>query len=126
LRRQEPPYERQEQALPRYSFVVLTNPVDGQEDEFNRWYDEVHLHNFLRFVEGAVSVQRFHYVDPLSDAPPWRYLAIYEWDAESPEAARAALSRARDAGRLPIADALDVQTAQHWIFEPLAPALRAS
>jgi hypothetical protein len=26
----------------RNLFVVLSNPVEGREDEYNQWYDEVH------------------------------------------------------------------------------------
>ena len=40
----------------RHVFAVLTNPVEGREDEFNAWYDR-HLHDILRLT-GLVSAFR--------------------------------------------------------------------
>ena len=44
--------------MPRYNLIVLTNPVDGREDEYNDWYTNVHLDDVLK-VPGVVAAQRF-------------------------------------------------------------------
>lgn len=108
--------------MSHFSFVVMSNPVQGHEDEYNHWYDTVHLHDVLA-VEGVVSAQRFRFADIDDDAPPYRYLAVYEWDTDSVESARAALTRARDAGLLPVSETLERSSLGAWFFEPIAPAL---
>jgi hypothetical protein len=30
-------------ATDKQQFLVFTNPVEGREDEYNEWYDNVHL-----------------------------------------------------------------------------------
>ena len=44
--------------MPRYNLIVLTNPVDGREDEYNDWYTNVHLDDVLK-IPGVVGAQRF-------------------------------------------------------------------
>jgi hypothetical protein len=104
--------------MARFVFAVLTNPVEGREDEFNAWYDEVHLPDVLG-VDGVVSAQRFRYHDTAEKASPWRYLALYEWEADSVEDARASLDRAREAGRVPLHPSLDPAHTAAWFFEPI-------
>jgi hypothetical protein len=41
----------------KFTWVVLTNCDADHEDEFNRWYDEVHLGDLLR-VPGIVGARR--------------------------------------------------------------------
>jgi len=38
--------------------VVFSNPVEGKEDEFNEWYDNVHVPELLA-VPGMVSATRY-------------------------------------------------------------------
>jgi len=65
----------------RHIFAVLTNPVEGQEAEFNDWYDNRHVHDVLK-LPGAVSAQRFKLSPEQSAATPYRYLVIYELDTD--------------------------------------------
>ncbi|MGI9624473.1 MAG: hypothetical protein ACR2PK_16700, partial [Acidimicrobiales bacterium] len=74
---------------PAHRLFVYSNPVDGREDEYNDWYDSVHIAEVLE-VEGFVGCQRFS-VDPGTDSAPARYLAIYEIDSEDPVASFATL-----------------------------------
>ena len=56
--------------------VVLTNPVEGREDEYNEWYSDRHLEDVLA-VEGFEAAQRFEFVPSgLSPDAPYRYLAV--------------------------------------------------
>ena len=88
-------------------FVVLTNPSDGREAEYNDWYDRRHLPDVLA-IRGFVAAQRFR-IDALAPAQklPWRYLAIYEVAADAVEAAFAELDVRKGTRRMPISDALD-------------------
>jgi hypothetical protein len=66
-------------AAGRYRMFVFTNPVDGQESDYNDWYDRQHVPDVLR-VPGFLSGQRFAMADPdrqnLVKLP--RYLALFE------------------------------------------------
>lgn len=60
--------------------VVQSRPVAGREDEYNAWYDDVHLPEVLT-VSGFVSAQR--YVTASTDgAEPYPYLAVYEIEGD--------------------------------------------
>jgi hypothetical protein len=71
----------------RYVLLVQTDPVEGREDEYNRWYDNEHLDDMLN-AEGYLSCRRFKVVDSLASDAAFRYLAIYE--IESDDIARTA------------------------------------
>jgi hypothetical protein len=103
--------------MARYTLVVMTNPVEGEEDRFNKWYNEQHIPDLLN-VRGCVSAQRFRHTDPGSN-PPHTYLALYEFEADSADAVRAALTEARDAGNSPVDDSLDKSTARSEVWEPI-------
>lgn len=62
--------------------VVQTNAVAGREDEFERWYDGMHIPEILT-IPGFVAAQRFVLepdARPGETPAPFRYLAIYELD----------------------------------------------
>ena len=69
--------------MPKYTFMVLTNPVEGQEDTYNDWYTNRHLADVLN-VPGFVSAQRFKLADAQrgGSPQPWRYLALYQIDTD--------------------------------------------
>ncbi|WP_148573850.1 hypothetical protein [Nocardioides caldifontis] len=60
--------------------VVLSNALPGREDEFNEWYDAVHVHEMVDVLDGVRSAQRFVRAGPDDTAPPYKYLALYEVD----------------------------------------------
>jgi hypothetical protein len=68
----------------RYLQVVLTSPAPGREDEFNEWYDNVHVPQVLE-MPGFLSGQRFCLVDSDESTGP-RYLVIYEIESDDIEA----------------------------------------
>lgn len=64
-------------------FIVMTEAVDGQEDEFNDWYTNIHCHDTMR-LKGSVAVQRWK-LSPYQlrynsrfVGPEQRWLCIYE------------------------------------------------
>lgn len=59
--------------------IVLTNPQQGSEAEFNRWYDEVHIPDVLNKIGGFVGAHRFRRAEiGLDQNCPWQNLAIYD------------------------------------------------
>ena len=65
----------------KHVVVVLTEPTKGREDEFNDYYENLHLDEVLQST-GWDTAQRFKLVDEQGRACPLPYLALYEVDAE--------------------------------------------
>jgi len=66
--------------------LVFTNAVDGRDDEFNQWYDEVHLVEVLALTEFVDATRH-----KLADAQMFpdqshAYLAIYEYKGDAADA----------------------------------------
>jgi hypothetical protein len=83
----------------KHVLVVLTNAVEGQDDAFNKWYDEQHLPDVLA-IPGFVAAQRYTIApDQMSDPAlhTHRYLALYEIEGDA-NAALAGLGKAVEAG----------------------------
>ena len=91
--------------MPKGVFIVQSNPVDpSRDDEFNQWYDNVHLAD-VKKVPGIVGARRFKILTP--DAAH-RYVAIYEVDADDVQGVMDAIGKAAANGTLPLSDALQL------------------
>lgn len=91
--------------MARYRQIVFTNPVEGREGEFNRWYDEVHLPEVLA-VPGFLSATRYAVTQPGGDIPSHRYVAIYEMEADDPDAVLAEVGARVERGEIAISDTI--------------------
>ena len=99
-------------------FVVLTNPIEGEDDTFNKWYDTTHVPEVLD-VPGVVAAQRYDLAEltipddedlPAQLPPPThRYLVIYELDRE-PEVVMAEFLKRVMSGKLSLGETLDLST----------------
>ena len=66
--------------------LVLSNCIDAaKEQEFNRWYEDVHIPDILD-AGGFHTAYRYESLDP--EATKGKYLAIYETDNIDPAKAR--------------------------------------
>ncbi len=75
-------------AAPAGAGALLLNAMNvapAAEDDFNRWYDEEHLHALSR-VPGTLAARRYR--STAADTGTHRYVAIYH--LESPDVARSA------------------------------------
>jgi hypothetical protein len=99
-------------------FVVLTNPIEGEDNTFNKWYDSTHVPEVLD-VPGVVAAQRYDLAElkipddedlPAQLPPPThRYLVIYELDRE-PETVMAEFLKRVMSGKLSLGETLDLST----------------
>jgi hypothetical protein len=112
-----------EKVMGRYKLIVLSNAVPGREDEYNKWYTNEHLGDVVS-IPGFAAAQRFRQHSLVTGKMAKQYLAIYEMDAESPEAAVAALSAQRASGAMQISDAMD-QDIDCAVFEVCSPQVSA-
>ncbi|HEX4106567.1 MAG TPA: hypothetical protein VHX88_00445 [Solirubrobacteraceae bacterium] len=105
--------------------VVLTHPVEGKEEEYNRWYSEDHLDDVLT-AAGFEAARRFRFIpSKLSRRPAEPYLAIYEVDADRREEAEALLLKTAGTDAMPISDTL-AQPAVTWWFESITDRVEAA
>lgn len=73
--------------MPRYLVLALNGPTlgEGDEEEYNRWYDEVHLPD-LAAVDGILAARRYKVLRsnyPEEQATP--YFAAYEIETDDLE-----------------------------------------
>ncbi|MBB3862187.1 hypothetical protein GGQ88_003485 [Novosphingobium hassiacum] len=89
--------------MPRFKMMVLSNPVGDRDEEFNRWYDEVHLGDVFK-VPGVIGAERYRF----RSGNDWKYLAIYELDCEDPAAVEQELLARAGSDAMHLSDAFDM------------------
>lgn len=106
--------------MARYELIVLSNPVEGQEEEYHRWYDEQHLKDVLS-VDGVVSAQRFKVADITPVAH--RYMAVYGIETDDLAATMGQLGARAGTDSMPMSPAYDGANATVFAYEELGPRL---
>ena len=80
--------------MPRHLLIVHGNARDDRDDELNAWYDGEHLPDVLA-VPGFVRATRYVAQPSVhGELPEYKYLAIYEIEADNLDGALKALSSA--------------------------------
>jgi hypothetical protein len=88
---------------------ALSNPVPGQEEEFNRWYGTDHLFHTV-LIPGILAGQRFRRIEGPWPSGKHDYLTI--WELDDPAYALAQLARARGTDAMPLSPSVDMSTVQ--------------
>jgi hypothetical protein len=102
--------------------LVFSNPVAGEDDQYNAWYDNIHLGDVLK-VPGVVGAKRYDLVEmPSLDgeptpAPPHRYLAVYELDGD-PASVMAELIVRVESGAIVIDESFDLTSVALAAWRP--------
>lgn len=104
----------------RAMLLVLSNAVEGRDDEYNDWYDRVHLPDVLA-VSGFVAARRY-VAEPSvrGELPAQRYAAIYEMEGDDLDALHRALGDAAKA--MDISPAFDRTTSATFTYRLIAEA----
>ncbi|MAG31182.1 MAG: hypothetical protein CL908_09885 [Deltaproteobacteria bacterium] len=107
-----------------HRLIVFTEPMPGREDEYNKWYDEVHLKEVLE-VDGFVAAQRFELSETQAAVggepaePPSRFMAIYEIEADDAQKVLDGLGAS--AGTMNMSDAMNMAEAKAFAFTAIGP-----
>jgi len=109
--------------MQHYKFMVLTNPVAGQEDEYNHWYNEQHIPDVLK-VPGFVAAQRFLATDE-GRQNGHKYLAIYEIESGDINQTMAELKSRVGGPLMQTSPALDRAGVSATVFGPLTKRFTA-
>ena len=111
--------------MKEYAYVVLSKPVAGREEEYNRWYSEKHLTDVIA-VPGFVSAQRFRITDPQAEgAPAQPYMAIYTMRTDQPEAVLDQLRVLVETGQMDMSEAFDQESVVCILYEATTPVMQA-
>ena len=102
----------------KHIVVVLTEPTEGREAEYNDYYEKLHLDEVLATTL-MTSAQRFKLSCQQGMACPLPYLALYEVEADDAKEVLANLNATR-AQRVQ-SDALNRDTAGVWVFSEIGP-----
>lgn len=102
----------------KHLVLILTEPTPGKEDEFNRYYEDLHLDEVLATTQ-LKSAQRYKLVDQAGESCPLPYLAVYESEAESAGDIIKDLNETR--AQRQQSDALNRRTGRVWVFEEMGP-----
>jgi hypothetical protein len=100
--------------MPRHRMVVLNNPVEGRDEEYHRWYDDVHVPEMLTLpmVSGA---QRFDVGSGPRGGVTQRFACIYDIEAD-PAEAMAAIQAALPS--MTVSDAIDREAVLSFFLTP--------
>lgn len=105
----------------KHVLVVLSNATEGDDDEFNDWYTNRHLADVLK-LRGYKAAQRFRLSDSqVGVAPvPYRYLAIYEVEADDvADAASALTAGISGPDAMFLSPTLDMSRLSAWFYTPI-------
>jgi hypothetical protein len=94
--------------MARALYVVHSRPSSPErEEEYNTWYDEVHLADVCA-VPGVIGARRYRLAgdESTSALPP--YLAVYEIDCDDPQDAIDGIMAGATNGTIPLSDALQL------------------
>ena len=101
-------------------WVWSTVASPDREDEFNKWYDEVHARDVLDNVEGIVSCTRYKVsgVQFGEQELPGTHVARYEIDTDDLSQIPARFGQAFVDGKLPMSDV--IQPGPIVLFEEIS------
>lgn len=107
-------------------YLVFTNAVEGREDEFNDWYDNVHLSDVVK-VPGIVSGTRFKLSDvQRSDVPfKYKYAAVYQLDTHDIGSVVAELKKRAGTEVMPLSSAME-ESRESYYFERISSRTRSA
>ena len=99
----------------RYLVMVMSNPREGMEDEFNDWYENTHLDEVLA-TAGFSAAERFRLEAQKGAEAAHDYLALYETEGESAEEVIERLEARRDEREQ--STSINRRDAALWVFSP--------
>jgi hypothetical protein len=110
-----------------FYFFVFSNPTQGHEDEYNKWYDQQHGPDVVA-VPGFVSAQRYVKNElPLYrmvDLQVPKYLISYKIVTSDIEAVMKEVYRRLDAGETVLSPVFDRTTSVSYVYKPFRPEIK--
>jgi hypothetical protein len=98
--------------------LVLSEPTEGCEDEYNDYYENTHLDEVIA-TTGWKLAQRFKLEDQAGHKCPLPYLALYEAEGDDPASVLRTMNETRSE-RLQ-SKSINKRTAGAWVFSAVGP-----
>ncbi len=100
------------------TLMVISRAVPGREDEFNTWYQDVHVPDMLA-IDGVKSCARQRLLSSNGKPPEHaEFVALYEIDGDAQAVLGEMTARIRD-GRAALSDTMDPTGAKISVWEPI-------
>ena len=99
-----------------YKLLIMSNPVPDREDDYNDWYQNIHLGQLMT-LPGFKSAQRFRRVRSLVEGETHPYLAVYELETDDIDSVLDGLRTAAANNRLTMSDTLDTSNIYAVVYE---------
>lgn len=110
--------------MPRYRMITLTRPIEGREDEYNHWYQDVHLPQ-VTTMPSMKAAQRFKVARTLSGDSHLPYVAVYEIETDDIDGVLTAINESMADGRLTMTDAVDATDSFAIVCEEIGKRVTA-
>lgn len=109
--------------MPSYKLIVMTQPVEGREQEYNDWYQGMHLPDLVA-VYGVKSAQRFQLSRTVvADRGPLPYLAIYDIETDDIDKTLDDLKARVGSGQILVSPALSKENYFGAVYEEFGPVV---
>jgi hypothetical protein len=102
--------------MPRYKMVVYSRPTPGREDEYNDWYQNVHLRELVA-LPGFKSARRFRYARSLVEGDAYPYMSIYDIETDDIDVVLQGLKSTAEKGLLTMSDAIDLTDTSAFVYQ---------
>lgn len=110
--------------MPRYKMMVFSDPTEGREEDYNDWYQNIHLKDLVN-IDGVQSARRFRFARNMMKGDAHSYLAIYEIETDNIDGVLAELGRAAGEGRIRMSDVIDTEGTSALVYEEFGPVVTA-
>jgi len=104
--------------------VVYSRPAPNREDEYNDWYQNVHLGELVA-LPGFRSAQRFRFARSLVEGDAYPYMSIYEIETDDIDAVLNKLRGTAECGALTMSDAIDLTDTSAVVYEEFGAVVAA-
>jgi hypothetical protein len=111
--------------MPNYKMIVMSRPTEGREDDYNAWYQNVHLRELVA-LPGFKSAQRFRYARSLAEGDVYPYMSIYEIETDDIDAVLNNLRGTAERGALTMSDSIDLTDTSAVVYEEFGAVVSAS
>lgn len=108
--------------MARHTMLVLVNAKEGRDEEFNRWYEDVHLADILA-VPGFIAARRLEASDvQMTGVAKHRYMTLYE--IETDDIARTITDLGTASGGMDLSDAMDMNGGVSVVYRVISERTR--
>lgn len=105
--------------MSEHVLVVFTNAVEGKQEEFNDWYDRIHIPDLLKIPE-IKTAERFRLSGPqkMEGALPWQYMALYRIETDDLSRVISIIKERAGTALMPLTDSLQPDRIG-WYFDTI-------